>query len=89
VREPDTPGKKYPNRNPAWKQAQLIIDFQGFARKDSSASLSGEPDTPGKKYPIRNPAWKQALLTKNFQGFIREGSSTPLSAGPMRTKNRL
>ena len=33
--------EKYPNRNPAWKQALLIIDFQGFTRKGSSASLSG------------------------------------------------
>ena len=32
---------KYPNRNPAWKQALLIIDFQGNTRKDSSTSLSG------------------------------------------------
>jgi hypothetical protein len=31
---------KYPNRNPAWKQALLIIDFQGNTRKDSSTSLS-------------------------------------------------
>jgi hypothetical protein len=33
--------EKYPNRNPAWKQALLIIDFQGFTRKGSSTSLSG------------------------------------------------
>ncbi|MDA9103297.1 hypothetical protein N9J67_00090 [Schleiferiaceae bacterium] len=32
--------EKYPNRNPAWKQALLIIDFQGFTRKGSSTSLS-------------------------------------------------
>ena len=31
---------KYPNRNPAWKQALLIIDFQGNTRKDSSTPLS-------------------------------------------------
>jgi hypothetical protein len=30
----------YPNRNPAWKQALLIIDFQGNTRKGSSTSLS-------------------------------------------------
>ena len=33
--------EKYPNRNPAWKQALLIIDFQGNTRKGSSTSLSG------------------------------------------------
>ena len=33
--------EKYPNRNPAWKQALLIIDFQGLTRKGSSTSLSG------------------------------------------------
>jgi hypothetical protein len=32
--------EKYPNRNPAWKQALLIIDFQGFTRKGSSTALS-------------------------------------------------
>ena len=32
---------KYPNRNPAWKQALLIIDFQVNTRKGSSTSLSG------------------------------------------------
>ena len=32
--------EKYPNRNPAWKQALLIIDFQGDTRKGSSTSLS-------------------------------------------------
>jgi len=32
--------EKYPNRNPAWKQALLIIDFQGNTRKGSSTSLS-------------------------------------------------
>jgi hypothetical protein len=31
---------KYPNRNPAWKQALLIIDFQENTRKGSSTSLS-------------------------------------------------
>jgi len=31
---------KYPNRNPAWKQTLLIIDFQGDTRKGSSTSLS-------------------------------------------------
>lgn len=31
---------KYPNRNPAWKQALLIIDFQGDTKKGSSTSLS-------------------------------------------------
>ena len=34
--------EKYPNRNPAWKQALLIIDFQVFTRKDSSTSLSAK-----------------------------------------------
>ena len=33
--------EKYPNRNPAWKQSLLIIDFQGNTRKGSSTSLSG------------------------------------------------
>jgi hypothetical protein len=33
---------KYPNRNPAWKQALLIIDFQGNTRKGSSTSLSAK-----------------------------------------------
>jgi len=32
----------YPNRNPAWKQALLIIDFQGNTRKGSSTSLSAK-----------------------------------------------
>ena len=32
--------ENYPNRNPAWKQALLIIDFQGNTRKGSSTSLS-------------------------------------------------
>ena len=32
--------EKYPNRNPAWKQALLITDFQGNTRKGSSTSLS-------------------------------------------------
>jgi len=32
--------EKYPNRNPAWKQSLLIIDFQGNTRKGSSTSLS-------------------------------------------------
>ncbi|MEL0214517.1 MAG: hypothetical protein VW948_01900, partial [Burkholderiaceae bacterium] len=32
--------ENYPNRNPAWKQALLIIDFQGLTRKGSSTSLS-------------------------------------------------
>jgi len=36
--------EKYPNRNPAWKQALLIIDFQGFTRKGSSTSLSAGDD---------------------------------------------
>ncbi|MDC6481603.1 hypothetical protein PQY73_02250, partial [Schleiferiaceae bacterium] len=35
--------EKYPNRNPAWKQALLIIDFQGNTRKGSSTSLSALP----------------------------------------------
>jgi hypothetical protein len=34
--------EKYPNRNPAWKQALLIIDFQGNTRKGSSTSLSAK-----------------------------------------------
>ena len=34
----------YPNRNPAWKQALLIIDFQGNTRKGSSTSLSAASD---------------------------------------------
>ena len=34
--------EKYPNRNPAWKQALLIIDFQWFTRKGSSTSLSAK-----------------------------------------------
>ena len=33
--------ENYPNRNPAWKQALLIIDFQGNTRKGSSTSLRG------------------------------------------------
>jgi len=33
--------ENYPNRNPAWKQALLIADFQGDTRKGSSTSLSG------------------------------------------------
>ena len=33
--------ENYPNRNPAWKQALLTIDFQGNTRKGSSTSLSG------------------------------------------------
>ena len=33
--------EKYPNRNPAWKQALLIIDFQGFIREGSRPSRSG------------------------------------------------
>jgi len=32
--------ENYPNRNPAWKQALLITDFQGNTRKGSSTSLS-------------------------------------------------
>ena len=32
--------ENYPNRNPAWKQALLTIDFQGNTRKGSSTSLS-------------------------------------------------
>jgi hypothetical protein len=32
--------ENYPNRNPAWNQALLIIDFQGNTRKGSSTSLS-------------------------------------------------
>jgi len=35
--------EKYPNRNPAWKQALLIIDFQWFTKKGSSTSLSASP----------------------------------------------
>ena len=40
---------KYPNRNPAWKQALLIIDFQGNTRKGSSTSLSAAELTVGLK----------------------------------------
>ena len=65
--------ENYPNRNPAWKQALLITDFQGNTRKGSSTSLSEE------NYPNRNPAWKQALLIADFQGDTRKGSSTSLS----------
>ena len=32
--------ENYPNRNPAWKQALLIIDFQENTRKGSSTFLS-------------------------------------------------
>ena len=31
---------KYPNRKPDWKQAMLIIDFQGFTIKSFNTSLS-------------------------------------------------
>ena len=34
--------ENYPNRNPAWKQALLITDFQGNTRKGSSTSLSAK-----------------------------------------------
>jgi hypothetical protein len=34
--------ENYPNRNPAWKQALLVIDFQLNTRKDSSTSLSAK-----------------------------------------------
>ena len=70
--------ENYPNRNPAWKQALLITDFQGNTRKGSSTSLSEE------NYPNRNPAWKQALLIADFQGDTRKGSSTSLSATRLR-----
>ena len=42
--------ENYPNRNPAWKQALLIIDFQGNTRKGSSTSLSGAKSAINKKY---------------------------------------
>jgi len=32
--------EKYPNRNPAWKQALLIIDFQWFTKKKVLVPLS-------------------------------------------------
>ena len=38
--------ENYPNRNPAWKQALLIIDFQGNTRKDSSTFLSAAVSSP-------------------------------------------
>jgi hypothetical protein len=38
--------EKYPNGNPAWKKALLIIDFQGNTRKGSSTSLSAAVSSP-------------------------------------------
>ena len=72
--------ENYPNRNPAWKQALLITDFQGNTRKGSSTSLSEE------NYPNRNPAWKQALLIADFQGDTRKGSSTSLSGTSLQAQ---
>ena len=51
---------KYPNRNPAWKQALLIIDFQGNTRKGSSTSLS-----------VALPLSTYLLLTKEFRNNLK------------------
>jgi len=72
--------ENYPNRNPAWKQALLITDFQGNTRKGSSTSLSEE------NYPNRNPAWKQALLIADFQGDTRTFQRASLSGTSLQAQ---
>ena len=47
--------ENYPNRNPAWKQALLIIDFQGNTRTGSSTFLSGAGFSVAYDKKVTNP----------------------------------
>lgn len=61
--------EKYPNRNPAWKQALLIIDFQGNTRKGSSTSLSASikgnvpPNKNGRKIELYTETYNVETMT--------------------------
>ena len=87
--------ENYPNRNPAWKQALLITDFQGNTRKGSSTSLSAH-NAPyrgifclaslcAKRTREKNEKWTArrrsgALSLQPHNEITTEGSNPSLSA---------
>ena len=89
--------ENYPNRNPAWKQALLIIDFQGNTRKGSSTSLSEAhrcknvfasvkaDEKSGKRYDIQSAVsetGQKAFLILNYIQRKYGRSSMLLTATP-------